>query len=143
MKNTTSTSQKGKWGKVGAPPKQITFPEGRFTLKQVFAANKSVCELTVRKRVEALVDAGKVVKLASTEKQDGVGRPNFVYRVKPSSLNVVNGVKPTRKTKTKTVTTTVATVTPPVPVVTPVPATSPVVDPVVPAVVDVAEPAAV
>ena len=44
-------SLKGEWGKVGAPPKEVKYPRGAFTITQLVALNPGVCELTLRNRV--------------------------------------------------------------------------------------------
>jgi len=142
----TNTSLKGKWGTVGAPPKAVKFPRGKFTIKKLFALNQGVCELTLRKRIDAAVAAGTITQLKETVRQDGVGRPNFLFQVNGSvkefnkaasvGRSAVKATRKTRKVVTETVTTTpVAEVVPtPVPVATPVPATStPVVNVVTPA----------
>lgn len=139
---TSATSLKGQWGKVGAPPKTITFPRGKFTLKEIFAANKGACELTIRKRVDAYVLGfyvvnGKkitvpkaIVQLDETSKQDGVGRPNFLFRVKPGQLSTVNapiGVKVKARRKTRKA--PMAIITTPVMPVALVPAIVPDIEP--------------
>jgi hypothetical protein len=111
-------SQKGTKGSVGAPRKPIvgltTKPiSGRFTIARLVELNSpGICELTIRKTVEAHVEGkyrnqnGKVTgkatprlkMLKETMKQDGVGRPNFVYTILGRKA-----VKVTRKTKTVTV----------------------------------------
>jgi hypothetical protein len=137
-KTNINTSRKGKWGKTGAPPKTVTFPHGKFTLVQIFEANPSICELTIRKRVEAHVKGYKMVKgvkvpvpkvilkLDEFATHDGVGRPNYLYRVRAGSLKALNaGAKSSRKGNK-------ATVVPVVDVAAEVPLT-PVEVPVVPA----------
>lgn len=115
-------SQKGTKGSVGAPRKPIvgltTKPiSGRFTIARLVELNSpGICELTIRKTVEAHVEGkyrnqnGKVTgkatprlkMLRETMKQDGVGRPNFVYTI------LGRGVKASTKTPRKTKTVTVA-----------------------------------
>jgi hypothetical protein len=99
---TTHKSQKGKWGKVGAPPKPIKYPRGAFTITQLVALNPGVCELTLRNRV---IDASRgfkiikktvagkkvetripveqtLVRLDKNAEKESVGRPNFRYMSK-------------------------------------------------------------
>jgi enoyl-[acyl-carrier-protein] reductase (NADH) len=95
-------SRKGYWGKVGAPPKDIKFPRGSYTVKELKAANPEICDLTLRNYVTAhtcgyrdvkkLVEGKKVtvrlpvevtiVKLAKNAVKDTVGRPNYRYMSK-------------------------------------------------------------
>jgi hypothetical protein len=84
-------SQKGKWGKVGAPPKAIKYPRGSYTIKQLVELNPQVCELTLRNTVTnavrgfKMVDGAKVnvevtiVKLPKNASKETVGRPNFRF----------------------------------------------------------------
>ena len=114
MKNT---SQKGKWGHVGAPPKNVKYPRTRFTVERAVALNEGVCELTIRKRIKADVKAGKLVTLPVIPQAGGaVGRPKFAFQLK--ELATKN--KPAKTTRTPRKTATVATVTTPAPVTTPV-----------------------
>jgi hypothetical protein len=73
-------SLKGKWGKVGAPPKNIKFPARPFTMKQLFAKNAGACELTIRGRVAARL-ADRTVTQLDPRKQPkhGVGRPSDLF----------------------------------------------------------------
>jgi hypothetical protein len=74
-------SLKGKYGKVGAPPKTFTFPKGKFTMKQLFEANPDSCELTLRNKVAKLVEAGKLVFGKPLKQPDGhVGRPQSTFK---------------------------------------------------------------
>lgn len=95
-------SQKGKWGKVGAPPKPIKYPRGSFTINQLVALNTGVCELTLRNRVidasrgykvvTKTVEGKKVktnvpvpqtlIRLPKNLEKETVGRPNFRYMSK-------------------------------------------------------------
>jgi len=145
----TNTSRKGNWGKVGAPPKAVAFPRGKFTIKKLVTLNKGVCELTLRKRIDAGVEAGTITQLKETVRQDGVGRPNFLFTVNGSVADLNKAGRPTakarpaaktakavRKPRKAKVVTPVATVVPtPIPVATPVP-TSPTPEPVAVTVVD-------
>lgn len=95
---TTTTpareSQKGKWGKVGAPPKPIKYPRGAYTIKQLVELNPHVCELTLRNTVTNAVRGYKmvngqkvevpvtIVKLPKNFEKDTVGRPNFRFMSK-------------------------------------------------------------
>ncbi len=91
-------SQKGKWGKVGAPPKLIKYPRGAFTITQLVALNPEVCELTLRNTVTNNVRGFKIVKTANgpvkvevpvtlvklpkNADKETVGRPNFRFMSK-------------------------------------------------------------
>ena len=91
-------SQKGTWGKVGAPPKLIKYPRGSFTISQLVALNPGVCELTLRNTVTNNVRGYKVVKtstgpvsvavpvtlvkLPKNAEKETVGRPNFRFMSK-------------------------------------------------------------
>jgi len=108
-------SQKGKWGHVGAPPKNVKYPRTRFTVERAVVLNEGVCELTIRKRIKADVKAGKLVTLPVIPQAGGaVGRPKFAFQLK--ELATKN--KPAKPTRTPRKTATVATVTTP-PSVTP------------------------
>jgi hypothetical protein len=73
-------SLKGKWGKVGAPPKKVKFPTRPFTMKQLFARNPGPCELTIRDRVESLINAGTITQLDPRKQpKKGVGRPSDLF----------------------------------------------------------------
>jgi hypothetical protein len=87
-------SQKGKWGKVGAPPKPIKYPRGAYTIAQLVALNPQVCELTLRNTVTNAVRGYKmvkdvqvpvpvtIVKLPKNFTKETVGRPNFRFMSK-------------------------------------------------------------
>ena len=141
MKNKV-TSQKGKWGHVGAPPKTVKYPRSRFTVERAVALNSGVCELTIRKRIKADVKAGTLVTLPVIKQpKKAVGRPKFCFQLKA----LVGKAKPVKLTKTPRVTAkpktatvvTVATNTPTAPTPPPVTnATTPVATaPEVPATV--------
>lgn len=119
-------SLKGKWGHVGAPPKNVKYPRTRFTVERAVALNEGVCELTIRKRIKADVKAGKLVTLPVIPQAGGaVGRPKFAFQLK--ELATKN--KPAKTTRTPRKTATVVTVAPQTPTapVTPTPAvTTPV-----------------
>ena len=66
-------SKKGTWGKVGAPPKEIKFPRGSYTIKELIAFQgtyvndkgdtvPNICDLTLRNYVTAAVRGYKIVK---------------------------------------------------------------------------------
>jgi len=91
MKNTKSTksvkptrrSQKGKWGHIGAPPKNTSFPKGTFTMATLFTRNKNQCELSLRTKVEKGVKAGLILALIPKKQPaGGVGRPKSVFVLK-------------------------------------------------------------
>lgn len=87
-------SQKGKWGKVGAPPKPIKYPRGAYTISQLVALNPQVCELTLRNTVTNAVRGYKmvkgvkvevpvtIVKLPKNFTKETVGRPNYRFMSK-------------------------------------------------------------
>lgn len=101
-KTTERKSRKGTWGKVGAPPKDIKYPRGSFTIGELVALNPGVCELTLRNRVIDAVRGYKVVvktvdgkkvktqvpvpqtlvRLDKNASKETVGRPNFRYMSK-------------------------------------------------------------
>ncbi len=121
MKSDKNKSQKGKRdGVVGAPPKAVKFPRRKFTVADVVALNAAVvCELTVRKRIEKMVESGEIVEVGTVPQPKGaVGRPSVAFALKD--------VAATLKTKTpKTPKTPKAKASKPasVPVVTVAPAT--------------------
>jgi hypothetical protein len=130
MKNT---SQKGKWGHVGAPPKNVKYPRNRFTVARAVELNEGVCELTIRKRIKSDVKAGKLVTLPVIKQAGGaVGRPKFCFQLK-ELVGKVTPVKLTKTPVTKVKVVSVASVTPTTPVIptpavtTPVVVTAPVV----------------
>lgn len=137
MKNT---SQKGKWGHVGAPPKKLkAYPRTRFTIAQIVARNENVCELTIRKRIKADVKAGTLVTLPVIKQpKKAVGRPKFCFQLKTLVATPTKVTKTPRVTKPKTATVvTVSTNVPTAPTPAPVTnTTTPVVTaPEVPATV--------
>ena len=102
-------SWKGAWGKVGARPKDIKFPRGSYTIKELVAhqglnekGKPAICELTLRnyvtnavrgfRIVKKKVDGKKVstkvtvpvtiVQLPKNLEKDTVGRPNFRFMSK-------------------------------------------------------------
>lgn len=100
-------SQKGKWGLVGAPPKEIKYPRGSFTIKEVAQLNPTICELTIRKRID-LALTGKatpaLVKLAKNLETGTVGRPGFRFMSKAAfeanQKNLKTGAKEGQSKKT-------------------------------------------
>lgn len=125
-KNTTSKknrrSMKGKWGKVGAPPKATSYPRGSFTMATLFGRNKNQCELSIRNKVDAMLAAGELVQLKSRRQaHGGVGRPKAVFvlkinldRTKHEPLDVASATPKIRKPRqARQVTATVAPATPP------------------------------
>lgn len=77
-------SLKGKWGNVGAPPKNVRYPRTQFTVETAVKFNESdPCELTIRKRIKDDLKAGKLVKVGERpQPKGGVGRPSAVYALK-------------------------------------------------------------
>lgn len=125
-----TTSQKGTWGHVGAPPKTVKYPRTRFTVERAVALNEGVCELTIRKRIKADVTAGKLVTLPVIKQpKKAVGRPKFCFQLKSLVGNTPAPTSKPIKVKTATVATvkTSAPITPGVtPSVTTPAATAPV-----------------
>lgn len=120
-KKPERTSQKGTWGKVGAPPKTIKHPRGAFTINQLKELNKGqICELTLRNTVTngvrgyKLVNGKKVsvpvtyVRLPKNFEKDTVGRPNFRFMTK-AAFEAAQNKKATKSApKTESVTLPVA-----------------------------------
>jgi len=127
-------SLRGKWGKVGAPPKATRFPRGAFTMESLFTLNKNQCQLSLRNKVDAKLADGSLIALKPRKQAGGkVGRPKAVFVLK-DNFNKDKHEKADVKAKTpktRTVVTVspspVAPTTPPVPEATPVAATSVVV----------------
>jgi hypothetical protein len=112
-------SLKGKWGHIGAPPKAMKFPGRPFVMAALFAINKTLCELTVRKNVDKALENGTLVELMPLPQKGGaVGRPKSRFVLKSKFVASKMTIRPA-----KTVTSTIATVSPaPVAEVTPAPA---------------------
>ena len=124
-------SLKGKWNKVGAPPKKTRWPGRPFTMDRLFelnakGANKQ-CELSLRNKVsDGLINPpapkpanphGFLYMLADKKQKGGsVGRPKsqFVLKVKFDASRMT--LRPSTEVA---VTPTVAPVTPPRPVLPP------------------------
>ena len=77
MKNNTSKqnkqrrSLKGKWGKVGAPPKATKFPKGAFTMETLVNLNKNQCKLSLYNKVDVKLADGTLIALkARKQKRD-------------------------------------------------------------------------
>ncbi len=138
MKNNKSNknskqrrSLKGKWGKVGAPPKATKFPRGAFTMESLFNMNKNQCELSLRTKVDGKLADGSLIALKTRKQKGGkVGRPKAVFVLKENfdkDKHERADVK-AKTAKTRNVVTVTATVpptAPPVPEATPVAATAP------------------
>ena len=131
--NKTRRSMKGKWGKVGAPPKATNFPNGAFTMATLFGRNKNQCELSLRNKVDDKLADGSLIALKSRKQAGGkVGRPKAVFVLKANfdaskhekADAKVKTPKPTKTRTVVTVTAQVAPTAPPVPEGTPVAATS-------------------
>ena len=63
MSEKNRESLKGKWNKIGAPPKKVHWPYGKFTREQLFARNPDQCELTLIIKVKKAVGVLVVVVL--------------------------------------------------------------------------------
>lgn len=122
-KQRNQKSMKGKWGKVGAPPKTTKFPKGVFTIESIHNRNKNQCKLSIRKKVEAAVDAGTLVRLKTRKQAHGaVGRPSAAYILKENfdSSKHEKGSAPAplqRKSHRTTVRASVEPVAPSIPLV--------------------------
>jgi hypothetical protein len=76
-------SQKGKWGHIGAPPKNTKWPNRPFTMATLFKRNSHQCELSLRNKVDAGVAAGEILALQPKKQPHGnVGRPKSVFVLK-------------------------------------------------------------
>jgi hypothetical protein len=76
-------SLKGKWGHIGAPPKNTRWPKRPFTMATLFARNSHQCELSLRNKVEAGVNDGSILELKAKKQPHGnVGRPKSVFVLK-------------------------------------------------------------
>lgn len=118
----THKSLKGKWGRIGAPPKPMKFPNRPFVMATLFSLNKNLCELTIRKNVDKALADGTLVELTPVPQKGGaVGRPKSCFVLKSKFDASKMTLRPA-----KTVTTPVATVVP-APVADDAPAPVPVV----------------
>ena len=107
--NGSSNSLRGKWGKVGAPPKPVKFPVGPFTMARLVAMNVKgkyeQCVLSLRTKLSDGLAAGEIICLKPKKQPKGaVGRPAPVYVLKDNydaSTMVVwtPPTKPIRKAK--------------------------------------------
>ena len=122
MSEKNRESLKGKWNKIGAPPKKVHWPYGKFTREQLFARNPDQCELTliikVKKAVGPANGQGEIVELTPLKQPNGsVGAPIHRYiRSKyfdPLTMKL-RDYTPKQKAA-PAVLTTVAPATPPVP----------------------------
>lgn len=130
--NKSRKSMKGKWGRVGAPPKSTSFPKGAFTMETLFGRNKNQCELSLRTKVDAGLAAGEIIAL-KTRKQAGgkVGRPKAVFVLK-ENFNKEKHERADAKAKTPKTRTVISVspspvtpTAPPIPTATVVPVTAP------------------
>lgn len=113
---TGRRSMKGKHGKVGAPPKATKFPTTPFTIKQLEKRNSNQCQLSLRNKVDTMLDSGELISITPKKQaKGGVGRPAPRYVTKdnfdaskhevaprpvktgkrPASVTVTNVVAPT------------------------------------------------
>jgi hypothetical protein len=116
VKKTNRKSQKGTWGKIGAPPKAVHWPSTPFTIGLLETRNTLQCSLSLRNKVAELlvkgvtlvgkvatgpngapVADGMVVELESKKQPGGaVGRPKAVFVLAEnfdSSKMVLKGTK--------------------------------------------------
>jgi len=133
-------SMKGRWGKVGAPPKATKFPRGAFTMESLFNMNQNQCELSLRTKVDIGVESGALIALKARKQKGGaVGRPKAIFILKENFDASKHELAPPKSTKTKVVKPqTVAVVEVAQPTVAPVApeALAPVVETIVEAVVN-------
>jgi len=129
--NKNRRSLKGKWGKVGAPPKATRFPRGAFTMESLFTLNKNQCELSLRNKVDAKLADGSLIALKARKQAGGkVGRPKAVFVLKDNfnkdkhERADVKAKTPKTRTVVTVSPTPVAPTAPPVPEATPVAASS-------------------
>lgn len=74
---------KGKWGKVGAPPKTTKFPKTPFTIAILKKRNTNQCELSLRNKVDSMLDDGSLIPITPRKQANGgVGRPAPRYILK-------------------------------------------------------------
>jgi hypothetical protein len=124
-------SMKGRWGKVGAPPKATKFPRGAFTMESLFNMNKNQCELSLRNKVDDKLADGSLIALKARKQAGGkVGRPKAVFVLKDNfnkdkhERADVKAKTPKTRTVVTVSPTPVAPTAPPVPEATPVAASS-------------------
>ena len=139
-------SQKGTWGKVGAPTLAVKLPPGKsFTMKKAVAHNPTVCALTVIKFVNACLNGFKITGLGKAKRKvkvpvtlalgekipqpDGkVGRPSYRF-VKLAVAKATTAPKVTKPKAVKPSVQVVKVSSTPLPVVSPVVNTPAVVTP--------------
>jgi hypothetical protein len=124
-------SQKGKWGHIGAPPKNTKWPSRPFTMATLFGRNLHQCELSLRNKVEAGISDGSILELKSKKQPHGnVGRPKSVFVLKANydkaTMTLADKVTKTARTprKAKTVPPASVAAVPATPAVAPVPVTT-------------------
>lgn len=87
MKTTVINSTRGR------KPLNIKFPQGAFTVEQLFALNDKSkggvvkCELTARNHIKRALAADVLVKLPEKLKTGTVGAPAFKFILKARHLN--------------------------------------------------------
>ena len=117
-------SQKGKWGRVGAPPKNTSWPRSAFILETLFARNSKgpnkQCKLSLRTKVEDGVKAGEILALMPKKQPKGaVGRPKSVFVLRANYVPSKMELAPSKVKVRKARTVSVVSVTPAVAVVVP------------------------
>jgi hypothetical protein len=118
MANKTKNSrksQKGKWGHIGAPPKNTKWPNRPFTMATLFKRNKNQCELSLRNKVEARINDGSILELKAKKQPHGnVGRPKSVFVLKANydkaTMTLADKVAKATRTPRKAKTTPAASV---------------------------------
>ncbi len=102
--------------KLAGIPLPVTLPRTKkFTLAQVYAVNSGISDLTVYNRVKSMVRGYKLVdkkrvkvpkelvQLDEKVKQDGVGRPSFLFtKIENAVTPTVKATKVVKTRKTKT-----------------------------------------
>jgi len=139
VKKINKKNQKGKWGKIGAPPKAVNWPDRPFTMATLVSRNPKQCSLSLRNKTADRMEVGDILSLESKPQPGGkVGRPLSVYVLKehydPATMILaVAGVKkpktdkPTTPKKVKKVKKVKKITVTEVEVITPTPAVAPTV----------------
>ena len=84
MSEKNRESLKGKWNKIGAPPKKVHWPIGKFNRERLFARNPDQCPLTLINKVNAAIGPvngqGEIFELVPKKQPNGsVGAPKCIY----------------------------------------------------------------
>ena len=139
MSEQKTASLKGKWGRIGAPPKRVRWPRSIFTRERLFAFNPNQCHLTLINKVTKAVGPtngqGEIFELTPLKQPHGsVGAPisRYVRRelFDPARM-ILRDKKIKRNKKVQVNTPAVATIVAPAapPLVPIAPADLPVINP--------------